>query len=93
VSLVQEVEGGGSYLSQSDLRVHFGLGDAREVPTVQVSWPSGAHQEFHNLTANEFYLIEEGRNEVTFQSFGGRANKTEVESPLGRVTALKKVPR
>jgi len=93
VSLIQEVEGGGSYLSQSDLRVHFGLGAEREVPAVQVSWPSGAHQEFHNLAADEFYLIEEGRYEVTLQSFAGRANKNGAESPLGRVPALKKVPR
>src|SRR5689334_5213214 len=39
---IQEVTSGGSYLSQSDLRLHFGLGTASKVDRIEVRWPSGA---------------------------------------------------
>ena len=42
VTLVRTVDGGGSYLSASDPRVHFGLGDASRVDRLEVRWPSGA---------------------------------------------------
>ncbi|AXC13897.1 ASPIC/UnbV domain protein [Acidisarcina polymorpha] len=92
VSLIQEVEGGGSYLSQSDLRLHFGLGAAREVQAVQVMWPSGAHQEFNHMTADKFYLIEEGQEEVKLQYFAGHHDGTGFESSISRDTKFKKVP-
>ena len=43
--LTQEVRAGNSYLSQSDLRLHFGLGDRTQVDSVQVSWPCGKKQD------------------------------------------------
>jgi hypothetical protein len=45
-SLVQtaEVRSGGSYLSQSDLRLHFGLGAESKVDKVEITWPGGGHQ-------------------------------------------------
>ena len=42
--LTQEVRAGSSYLSQSDLRLHFGLGDRTRIDTIQVSWPCGKTQ-------------------------------------------------
>src|ERR1700723_1542414 len=45
---LQEVRSGGSYVSQSDLRLHFGLGRATEIDSLQVRWPSGEQQEFKN---------------------------------------------
>lgn len=39
-----EVRSGGSYLSQNDLRLHFGLGLATQVDTLEIAWPSGARQ-------------------------------------------------
>ena len=41
---MDEVRSGGSYLSQNDLRLHFGLGSARRVDTVEIDWPGGLHQ-------------------------------------------------
>ena len=39
-----EVRSGGSYLSQNDLRLHFGLGTATNIDWIEIAWPSGAHQ-------------------------------------------------
>jgi hypothetical protein len=64
ISQIREIAGGGSYLSQSDLRANFGLGKATRVETVEVSWPSGQKQTFHNLDEDKFYLIEEGKEAV-----------------------------
>ena len=41
---IGEVRSGGSYLSQSDLRLHFGLGSARSIERLEIRWPSGGRQ-------------------------------------------------
>jgi hypothetical protein len=64
ISQIREIAGGGSYLSQSDLRANFGIGKAARAETVEVQWPSGQHQVFRNVEADKFYLIEEGRQET-----------------------------
>jgi len=56
-----EVRSGGSYLSQSDLRLHFGLGAARRVERVEIDWPSGARQVLRDLPADRVTAIEEPR--------------------------------
>ena len=66
---VREIAGGGSYLSQSDLRAHFGLGKAAAVDNLEVSWPSGLRQSFEHVAADKFYVIEEGRQQLTLQKF------------------------
>jgi enediyne biosynthesis protein E4 len=55
-----QVLSGGSYLSQNDLRVHFGLGAAAKIDTVEIRWPSGVVDTLHNLDANHFYSVLEG---------------------------------
>jgi hypothetical protein len=57
---MSEVLSGSSYLSQSDVRLHFGLGAAREMSEVRVRWPDGKIQVFHNLPADNFYRLHEG---------------------------------
>ena len=57
---MQEVLSGGSYLSQSDLRLHFGTAAAATVETVVVLWPDGARQTFHHIAADHFYLLQQG---------------------------------
>ena len=59
---VQEVRSGGSYLSQSDLRLHFGLGDASVIDKVEVLWPNSTAQSFTKLAADHFYSIRQGSN-------------------------------
>jgi enediyne biosynthesis protein E4 len=55
-----EVVSGGSYLSQNDLRLHFGLGDHARVETVTVLWSNGKSETFTNLAADHFYSLREG---------------------------------
>jgi len=61
---IQEVRSGGSYLSQNDLRVHFGLGSATKVDRIEVRWPSGAVEKIENASADQFLTVEEGRGIV-----------------------------
>ncbi|MDE0683496.1 MAG: CRTAC1 family protein, partial [Candidatus Poribacteria bacterium] len=49
LSLLKQVRSGASYLSQSDLRVHFGLGKNAEVDTLEIHWQSGLVEQFSNL--------------------------------------------
>ena len=51
-----EVRGGGSYLSQSSLRLRFGLGQARSA-TVEVTWPDGASRRFESLEAGSVHRL------------------------------------
>jgi hypothetical protein len=60
VQQIGEVRGGGSYLSQNDLRLHFGLGGAAKIESVEVRWPSGKVETLANVAADSIYRIVEG---------------------------------
>ena len=72
MSQIREIAGGGSYLSQSDLRANFGLGKASRAETVEITWPSGLRQVFRNVEADKFYWIEEGKDQLQLQQFAGK---------------------
>jgi len=55
----------GSYLSSSDKRVHVGLGSAKSASLVEVRWPSGHIDTYHNVEGNRFYTIGEGALTLT----------------------------
>ena len=57
-----EVRSGGSYLSQNDLRLHFGLGASARVDRIEIAWPSGIRQTLRDVTADRIVVIEEPRN-------------------------------
>lgn len=59
-----EVHSGGSYLSQSDTRLHFGLSTAKTIDRVEIHWPSGAVETLNNLAVNQFYGVLEGSGVV-----------------------------
>jgi hypothetical protein len=59
-----EIHSGGSYLSQNDLRVHFGLGSATKVDSLEVRWPSGATDTVMDLAVDKFYAVLEGKGIV-----------------------------
>jgi len=56
---MDEVRSGGGFLSQSDFRIHFGLGKA-EIANVEVHWPSGIVDHLENVKANQIITVKEG---------------------------------
>lgn len=57
---VDEVRSGSSYISQNDLRVHFGLGPATTMDSVEVRWPSGLLERFDKLPVDAIHILKEG---------------------------------
>jgi hypothetical protein len=57
---LEEVLSGGSYLSQHDLRLHFGLGSHERVDRAEILWPDGKKETLTNLAADRFYVVREG---------------------------------
>jgi enediyne biosynthesis protein E4 len=58
--LVDEVRSGSSYYSQSDMRVHFGLGEATKLDSVEIRWPSGLTERFNSATIDQINTVKEG---------------------------------
>jgi hypothetical protein len=56
---VDEVRSGGSYLSQNDLRLHFGLGPASKIDRIEIEWPSGRRQTIRDVPSDRVVQIEE----------------------------------
>jgi enediyne biosynthesis protein E4 len=65
---VQEVRSGGSFCSQSDLRLHFGLGTAKEA-RLQVRWLGGAEETLERVPANRLVVIQEGKGIISQEAF------------------------
>jgi hypothetical protein len=57
---MKEVRSGSSYLSQNDLRLHFGLGSHAKVDSIEIQWPSGNKEIFSSVATNSIYVIKEG---------------------------------
>ncbi len=56
-----QAKGGMSFCSAQDPRIHFGLGSHTRVDTLEITWPSGAHQVIHDIPADQIVTIEEGK--------------------------------
>lgn len=56
-----EVRSGGSYLSQNDLRLHFGLASATQIEQIDITWPSGIRQELNDQICDRVLKIREER--------------------------------
>jgi len=67
VSQFSEVRGGGSYLSQNDLRLHFGLAQASKIDSIEVRWPNGEVEKLGALPADSIYTIAEGKGVISSQ--------------------------
>jgi hypothetical protein len=61
---LREVQSGSSYLSQNDLRAHFGLGGANRSERLEIRWPSGATEVVQDLPANHVITIREGEGVI-----------------------------
>ena len=60
---------GGSYLSASDLRLHFGLGARTAIDRIDVRWPSGQTQTLENPPIDHILVIKEGVGLVSSEPF------------------------
>ena len=59
MSQVREVRSGGSYQSQSDLRLHFGIGEHARIDSIRIRWPSGKEQVLESVEADRILRIKE----------------------------------
>jgi len=73
---IDEVRSGGSYISQNDLRVHFGLGKAEKVQLLEVRWPSGQVDAIKDITANQCIYVKEGEGIVRTMQFPAAQRKS-----------------
>jgi len=71
VKQYDEVKSGGSYLSSSDLRVHFGLGDITKVDRLELRWPSGETDLVENAPVHRILVIKEGQGLIESRPFRG----------------------
>jgi hypothetical protein len=65
----EEVRSGDSYISQSDMRLHFGLEKRTKVDLIEVRWPSGAVDKITGVGANRIITIKEGQGKVEEKEF------------------------
>ncbi len=66
---IQEVRSGGSFCSQNDLRLHFGLGKAQAALRLEVEWLGGATEAFSQIPSNRLVTIHEGKGITSLDSF------------------------
>ena len=66
---IDEVRSGGGYISQNDLRVHFGIGRAEKVELLEVRWPSGQVDTLKDVPANQVVHVKEGAGIVNSVKF------------------------
>jgi hypothetical protein len=72
---IDEVRSGGSYFSQSDLRVHFGLGKATKVDVLEIRWPSGQVETIKDVAANQLVQVKEGQGIAGLEKFASKPSK------------------
>jgi len=66
---IDEVRSSNGYFSASDLRMHFGLGDAVKVDLVEIRWPSGTVDTLSDLDVNRLYVVQEGGKILKSEAF------------------------
>jgi hypothetical protein len=67
---IDEVRSSSGYFSQSDLRVHFGIGKAEKVDLLEIRWPSGAVDTLKDVKPNQLIYIKESEGIVRSVQFG-----------------------
>lgn len=76
---IGEIRSGSSYLSQNDLRLHFGLGADVSIPSVRIFWPSGKEEVYKDMPADFIYTIVEGTGITDRRPFTGK-DKADVRA-------------
>ncbi len=67
--------GGGSFQSGSDPRIHFGLGEASRIDSVEIKWPSGRVDRHSGLAADREYFVREGEAPIAKAAGPGTADR------------------
>ena len=75
VTQTDEIHSGGSYLSQNDLRIHFGLGASEKIQSVTIHWPSGRVETLNNLAVDKYYSVLEGQGIVPSEKIRPQSQK------------------
>ncbi len=66
---IDEVRSGGSYISQNDLRIHFGIGKAEQVDLLEIRWPSSHVDTIKDVKANQLIFVKEGEGVIRTMQF------------------------
>ena len=72
---IDEVRSGGSYFSQNDLRIHFGLGKADKVQLLEIRWPSGQVDTVKDVKPNQLIFVKEGEGVIRTMQFPAQSAK------------------
>jgi hypothetical protein len=72
---VEEIYSGGSYISQNDLRLHFGLEKRTKIDLIEVRWPSGTVDKITGVSANKILTIKEGQGLISQKDFNNPLRK------------------
>jgi hypothetical protein len=68
---IDEVRSGSSYISNSDMRVHFGLGATSRIQSIEVHWPSGLVEQFPDVPVDSIVTVKEGAGEELRRATAG----------------------
>jgi hypothetical protein len=71
-SQINEVMSGSSFMSQNDLRLHFGMGQAKQADSIEVRWTLGLVESFKNVEANQLLVLQEGQGILRQEKLGKR---------------------
>jgi hypothetical protein len=80
----KEVRSGDGYISQSDLRLHFGLGKLSKAEKIVIRWPSGLVETLSDLPANQYYVVREGSGVDKNKTRGASSGRIEAPSRKGK---------
>ena len=65
ITQMEDVQTSGGYTSTHDYRIHFGIGTAKMVDSMEINWPSGLVQTVKDIKANQLVIVTEGKDVVT----------------------------
>ncbi len=72
---IDDVRSGGSYYSQNDLRVHFGVGQQKRIKSIEIRWPSGQTDVLTDIAVNQFLVVKEGSSPAKASAPGAGVKK------------------
>jgi hypothetical protein len=81
---IDEVRSSSGYFSQSDLRVHFGIGKAEKVDLLEIRWPSGAVDTLKDVKPNQLIYVKEGEGIVRSVQFGQQKTSPQSQKRVSR---------